>query len=66
MVRMLLEHNPRDRPSSKELISKYLPVKMEEADFANVHACSFCSVQVHVCVCACVRACVCVCARACV
>ena len=36
MVRMLLEHNPRDRPSSKELISKYLPVKMEEADFAHV------------------------------
>lgn len=36
MIRKLLAHNPRNRPSSKEIVSKYLPVKMEEADFANV------------------------------
>ena len=36
MIRMLLTHNARDRPSSKELIRKYLPPKMEEADFNHV------------------------------
>ena len=44
MVRMLLAHNAKDRPSSKELISKYLPLKMEEADFTHVRVC----MKVHV------------------
>lgn len=33
IIRMLLAPNARDRPSSKELISKFLPPQMEEADF---------------------------------
>ena len=36
MIKMLLVHNAKERPSSKEIISKYLPPKMEEADFNHV------------------------------